>query len=290
MPEELLTITLILEPLIEHSQTPVNWYGRAAQALLLKALSQANKGFLPSSYHTKIHLRPFTASTLLPAGEDSFRNGLLHPGVRYQLRYSALTAECAGLLERATQPGGILSMGETIPLVHKFYVRGILKNEELPLQTGGYSYASLREKTCRQAGRLADKITLKFTSPTAFSQTGKAHTTGQPTPRLVFQHLADKWNSFSPPREPKINDEFQDFICEFVEISKYELKTVAVKFESAREGDHSTYIGFTGTASFGCRKTNDPHWVLAHLLAAFSTFAGVGKNTARGFGQCHPLH
>ncbi len=96
MPDiSLLSLVLTLRPL--HTLAEVPPLGRAAHALLLKAVHWADPA-LAEQLHSGSETRPFTTSDVIGVSRKA---GLL-PERTYPLRFTALTAPVAGALLKST--------------------------------------------------------------------------------------------------------------------------------------------------------------------------------------------
>ncbi len=124
------------------------------------------------------------------------------------------------------------------------------------------------------------RLQLHFASPTVFKSDGKYALV--PTPRLVFESLARRWNEYAPvPMHPEI----VSFAKEHVVISSYRLHTVNIPLG----GKRGVMPVFVGECAYALQH-DDAYWLNnIHLLAAFARYAGVGKNTAMGLGQTRLL-
>jgi len=128
----------------------------------------------------------------------------------------------------------------------------------------------------------SSRISMYFSSPTTFKSQGVL--TPLPLPRLVFASLERRWNLFAPQKTPA---DLMDFITSSIVIDHYTLRTQKVRF---KKGDEWTVMpGFEGRCTFESL-IKDQYWLRwVRLLAAFSLYAGVGKNTTMGLGQARLL-
>ncbi|NEP19603.1 MAG: CRISPR system precrRNA processing endoribonuclease RAMP protein Cas6 [Leptolyngbya sp. SIO4C1] len=112
-------------------------------------------------------------------------------------------------------------------------------------------------------------LTLRLVSPTSFRQQGYV----QPFPvtQTVFGGLLKRWNHFTPERFAWPPIEWTGFV------TGYELKTRSVYLKN------SPQLGAEGIVSY--RFPDSKQARLAHCLAQFSYFAGIGRKTSMGMGQ-----
>lgn len=128
-----------------------------------------------------------------------------------------------------------------------------------------------------RSGSKEQEVTLEFASPTAFQMREARLNMPLPWPRLVFQSLAEKWNSVSPI---PLWIDWRAFERS-VTISRHALSTVLVDFGRHRQ------VGFVGTCTYLVVSGGGSRDLVAsvHTLADFALFAGVGKKTTMGMGS-----
>lgn len=127
------------------------------------------------------------------------------------------------------------------------------------------------------SGSQEQEVTLEFASPTAFQMREARLNMPLPWPRLVFQSLAEKWNSVSPI---PLWIDWRAFERS-VTISRHALSTVLVDFGRHRQ------VGFVGTCTYLVVSDTGSRDLVAsvHTLADFALYAGVGKKTTMGMGS-----
>lgn len=270
---ELLSLVLSLRPLQPPqpaAEAERRWWGRAAHALLLQIAAAADAD-LAARLHESSELRPFTASTLLGKRAQS-----PDPAQRYTLRFTALTAELSALLLQAAQPGGRLAPGAVVELDYQpFQVETAASQPEEQAWAAASSYQQIfgQHMLHPQPPR---RVQLQLASPTAFRSSGR--TQPLPLPEFLFGSLLDRWNAFAPTAMP---DELRRFSAECLNISRYQLRSVAVPVKES-----GLRIGAVGTVSY-TTQNYDRYWMsLISALAAFAQFSGVGAGVSMGFGQC----
>jgi len=250
------------------------WWGRAAHALLLSAIRQADPG-LSEALHQGDSPRPFTASSLM----GRFPGQRLDPAETYRLRYTALDAAVAARLWDATRPGAPLGPGAVVALDRfPFDVRAVFSGSSESPWAGSASYAALSAAHLLAGKAPARKIRLLFTSPTVFKSGGVYMPL--PLPELVFGGLLARWNQFAPLAMP---EETQRYARECLAVSAFSLRSrlAGTKHEGVRSGA----VGEVAYAALNA----DRYWLsLIQALAAYAFYAGVGGGTTLGMGQCRP--
>jgi CRISPR-associated endoribonuclease Cas6 len=246
--------------------------------------------------------RPFTVSNLLEIGWPRKDKITLSPGKTYTLRITGFSPQLSALLRERLIP----ELPPTITLA------------DVPLQVtgntaGGSTEASAacdelsRVELSRALAEVSDahpwactdtfealvqrhtlsasippRVGLRFASPTLFRS--EDMNVPLPLPGLVFGGLLDKWNAFAPLQLPA---EVRCFAQECLAVSRYRLETRRVAF--GEDGRCGTVAGCVGDCSYAIR-VKDKYWMgLIHLLAAFAFYAGVGRRTTMGLGQCRAL-
>lgn len=274
---DLLSLVLILRPLPGGDpQRPLpQWWGRAAQALLLDVVRRADEA-LAAELHGESGLRPYTASNLM--GHFGPRRQPLSEQT-YTLRFTALTARLSGLLLDAARPGGRLAAGGEVQLDYlPFHIEAVHSRETDHPWAGQAAYADFA------AGHLVGvaaprRLTMQFASPTTFHVNGRY--LPLPLPEQVFTSLLERWNAFAPIALPA---ETRRFAAECLHLSRYDLRSLAVP---VKEG--GLRIGGLGQATYTVSRY-DRFWMSTILhLAEFARFAGVGSGTGYGMGQVRRL-
>jgi CRISPR-associated endoribonuclease Cas6 len=273
---DLLSLVLTLTPLDAEVTHPLpRWWGRAAHALLLRVVGEANPA-LANGLHDEQGLRPFTASTLM----GHFPNHALQRSQPYGLRLTTLSAEMTAILLQAIQPGGRLAPAAAVELdeIH-FQVQTAAWQAAGHPWAGATTYQELGAAHLLAANPAPRKVTLQFTSPTSF------HTNERimplPLPDLVFNSLAERWNSFASISFPA---EIRRYASECLAIERFNLssRVIPTKGGGAR-------AGAVGSITYATLNY-DRYWMsLVHTLAAYALYAGVGSGTAQGMGQCRAV-
>ncbi|MFZ1755100.1 MAG: CRISPR system precrRNA processing endoribonuclease RAMP protein Cas6 [Caldilineaceae bacterium] len=158
---------------------------------------------------------------------------------------------------------------------HPFQLQSVTCDPNSHPWAGITDYQQLAAEHLLATGNPANRVTLRFDSPTSFKSGGMQ--VPVPTPDLVFGSLADRWNVFSPI---PLSDEIREFSRTCIAISRYQLRSVSMphKRGSFRVGDvgEVTYSALAG----------DRYWHGAmQMLADFAVFSGVGVQTTNGMGQ-----
>jgi CRISPR-associated endoribonuclease Cas6 len=274
---DLISLVISLRPCapIADGDAPA-WWGRAAHALLLKVVEQADPA-LAAGLHEGSGPRPFTASSLL----GRFPARRLDPQESYLLRLTAIQSPVAGILLRAAGAGGPLAPGATLELAYQH-----LSVETVCVSAAGHPWAGASSYPELAAAQLvgpapaARQISLSFTSPTAFRSQDRH--VPLPLPELVFGSLLERWNAFSPLALPA---ETKRYAAECLAVSRFDLTSRPVQ---AKEG--GLRVGGIGQITY-VTLNYDRYWMsVLNALAAFALFSGVGVSTATGLGQCRQLN
>lgn len=262
---DLLELTLRLRPLrgADPERPPTRWWGRAAHALLLSAVGQADPA-LADALHEGSAARPFTCSTL----SGRLPQWRAVPEETYTLRFTALNAATAAALLRACEPGGGFAPGAALELDYQpFGVEAAENRAE--------SYAALAARHVF-GGEPGRKLRLRFLSPTCFHSAGRHQPL--PLPDLVFGSLLERWNAFAPLAFPA---ETRRYAAECLAVSRFDLLSRAIP---SKEG--GLRVGCLGTAEYTAL-TYDRYWLgILGALAAGAAYLGVGAGTGFGFGAC----
>jgi CRISPR-associated endoribonuclease Cas6 len=265
-----LVISLQLAGKVEPDRPLPSWWGRAAQALVLKVIGEADPD-LAAKLHDGDGVRPMTVSNLL--GRFTKRCPL--ESETYTLRITGLQADVSARLLEAAQPGGALGTGAVVELDWlKFNILGAASDPAQQPWAGTNSFTGLA------GARLVEpqprrSFTFQFASPTGFHS--KERTQPLPLPELVFGSLLQRWNAFAPLAFP---DEARRFAEECLAVSRFELRSRAVAMQ---EG--SLRLGCVGQVTYTALNA-DRYWLnMLHALAAYALYSGVGVRTGTGLGQ-----
>jgi len=142
-------------------------------------------------------------------------------------------------------------------------------------QAGWTDLASLWERW-REEKRPPGRIALRFDSPTAFRSGNTL--IPFPLPGLVFSRLAARWNRWSGR---PLDRELMERLCGSVRVAGHRLRTERLRF------DRYWMTGFTGWCAFDAGRDLELRR-LAHLLADYVFYSGVGYKTPMGMGQAAP--
>ncbi len=287
----LLSTLLTLTP-AEPTTLPAN-LGRATHAWFLDRITAHDRG-LAERLHAPNQERPFTVSNLIGGRRSEIRGRSatvrLQPDRHYTLRLTSYDPELTALLEERLLP----SLPETVSLAGcSLAVGGVITGLEQPgaerppddrsLQSwaGRTSFESLVAEHTLQADIPAG-VALRFASPTLFKSKGVFMPI--PLPRLVFEGLVRRWNAFSPIQ---VHPDVSRYAEECLVVSSYHLRTETVRFGT--QAERGAFPGCVGVCRYAMTN-KDHYWMgLVRLLAAFSLYAGVGKQTTMGLGQCRLL-
>ncbi len=272
-PPELLSLVLHLQPENPNPERPLpRWWGRAAHALLLRVVQQADPA-LASRMHadTDPPWRPFTVSSLI----GPFPQKRFHLKQPYRLRLTSLDAALTALLLESVAPGGPLAPGATIELdFHRFRILPSPKDaDHWQAQT---TFAALHQPEQAPDHPLPSRFTFHFASPTVF-KSRKRHVP-IPLPEWVFGSLLQRWRAYSPIPLP---EDTRHFIDTSMGISRYRLQSAVVPLKN-----RGRRIGAVGEATFISLHPSQEALQALTTLARFALFAGVGISTTMGLGQC----
>jgi len=273
---DLLSLVLALRPAdqAEGLEPTPTWWGRAAHALLLRVLREADAN-LAAALHDEEGPRPFTVSSLL----GPMPEGRLAPDGSYTLRLTALCREVAERLLQATQDGP-LAAGRTVELDYRpFRVTAATWQDGQHRWAGATTYAELAAARLASGPPVPRQIVLQFTSPTTFKSQERHMPI--PLPELVFGSLWERWNAFAPIAFPP---EVRRYAAECLAVGRFHLSSRAVPM---KEG--GMRVGGVGQITY-VSLNYDRYWMsVMHTLAAYALYAGVGAGTTMGLGQCRQV-
>ena len=253
----------VLALLVSKERTREAFVGRAAHAVFMNLIAREDPA-LAEAIHAGREPPPFTASSLLPAGQHDAR----------LLRFTALEpAVTAALLQAVAKGIDKLTLGDVT-----FRVQGWLKEPCQHPLAARTSYEELAAPWLSGPSPAPKRVTLQFLSPTAFHSQGK--NVPLPLPALVFGGLLERWNAFAPI---KFSPDFCSQVNASLVVSRFHLRSHMVPLAGGRQ------VGFTGTCEYTAL-TEDPYFLaLVNILADFALYAGVGIKTAMGMGQTRRL-
>lgn len=244
------------------------WYGQAIRAIFLRAINKDYSPHISAEMHKDHELRAYTVSNLIPAlgSEDA---GIPHEFTFY---INVCQKESLLALLHCTLPGNQLAPGSHINLsgLHCQIINWNLCDRA--------TYSDLSEMILNRKSKPCQTINLRFESPVYFKDTKTAQYTAQLTPVKVFGSLLSKWMAFASVNYP---EHLRIFLQDHVFINTEKIAVVKLNANSpAPEGS-------VGLAHFISDRPKDPDWSFIRCLARFADFAGVGKDTAIGFGRTH---
>lgn len=316
---DLLSLVLVLRPL--NPAPPAEplplWWGRAAHALLLNVVRQADPKLAAGLHDGQAEaadsdgsgsqIKPFTASTLM----GRFPQGAWDTEHPYRLRLTAFCSDLANLLWQAVRDGMLKQGGEVELDYHRFRIEAAYPSPETnftptptpdspPPFTGEKPGVGDREIPASSliqpwmaattfqelaadlllARRPAPRrITLRFTSPTTFKSAGKH--VPIPLPELVFGSLLERWNAHAPIAFPP---ETRRYAAECLAVGRYRLSSRRVPMKGG-----GLRIGAIGEITY-TSLNYDRYWMsVIGTLAAFALFSGVGAGTSMGLGQARQV-
>lgn len=248
----------------DHAAEIPRWHGAILREWLV--------GQMPDNVREAAHppdgRLPYTVSNLLPEGGKRGDTRTLTPDRSYRLRVTALNDETsAWLAEWATGDGlsPLALAGEGGALrVHATQVQ----------QT---TCEALTRQSALDDRTLSAQITLQLRSPAVFRQHGMF--TALPTPYLIYRGLGETWNRFN---DVQLHPDTDTFAAERIAVSGHQLHGQRVHLPDTQ------FPPMTGTTGWlrMVIVSKDRYWRgIAHTLAAYAAFAGIGIRTAVGMGQ-----
>jgi CRISPR-associated endoribonuclease Cas6 len=271
---DLLSVVIGLRALEAHPRPP-RWWGPAVHYMALQIFKQYDPG-LEKQLHKPSELRPFTVSSLL--GQPA--EGPLDPDHLVAIRLTALQQPLTSILQQAVDGSGPLAPGTRLEL------------DRIPFQVEGSAPASFSDwnrsgEYSTLAGRYLlvqnpppSEISLHFASPVGFKSGGKQFSI--PTPELVFGSLLRRWNAFSLQSFSK---ELRLYVAKNLAIERYDLHS-----RSLPGKEDSLLFGGLGYMTY-TTLVYDRYWMsLLHTLADYALYAGVGRGSSMGQGQCQNLN
>ena len=242
------------------------WYGKAIRAIFLRAIKKGYSARTSAAMHTDNQLRAYSVSNLSPDPRSEEAQATRE----VSFRISVCQKENLLALLHCTLPGGELAPGSQLNLsgLHCQLVDWHLCDRE--------NYADLYRDALSRKPQPCETIDLRFESPVFFKDTKTRKYTPEVTPMRVFGSLASKWQTFTSQPCPK---DFEGFLQKHVFVNAEGLTVVDLGTGS------NTTVAALGLARFISDRPEEPAWRFLHCLARFAEFAGVGKDTAIGFGQ-----
>lgn len=258
-----LSVVLLLK--VQQEIDRSRFFGRAIHGYFLRSIGKLDPE-LASALHERAE-KPFTVSPLFPRGPRE---------AAHWLRFTSLSEELSALLRKLGPDDlGRLRLGPV-----ELEVQAVLKERDEHPWAGSCSFDELYNNGLSRA-RKGQSIGLKFVTPTTFKLAGSQNLSMPlPWPRLVFQSLAGRWNSFSPIPLWVDWPEFERAVT----VAWFRnLRSVTVDLGGMRLG------GFTGECWFliGPEAGLKLRQAL-FTLAEFSFYAGVGWKATMGMGMVRP--
>ena len=181
------------------------------------------------------------------------------------------TLSLSGLSESAAKSIAALDLGDKVDcLGGHFIVR-----EQSQQST---TYESLYQQKVASEPEPTYRHTLRFITPTAFSQQGLY--LPLPIPELILRSWLTTWNHFAPIYLG--GDELLTYLNEVVAISRHRIQTASLPVHEGR------ITGFTGEVTLTLLRRSDPLLVqVVALLAAYAEFCGTGIKSRLGMGRTH---
>jgi CRISPR-associated endoribonuclease Cas6 len=285
MPPELFACVLQLRP--ERTGTLPAFSGRLVQGWWLNHLEQRDPA-LSASLHSGSQLRPYACSDVhgVPA-TSSGQTLVVTPAQQLSIRIAAWDSSLVmQLLNLIIQPpAGLYLLG--LPCA----VTRISPDPESPATT--FTELLARHALGTDVMRPPRDVTLNFLTATSFRQAatplGRPRPLPFPLPYLVWGGLFDRWQEFSPiPLHPDLRDGLLTHaaVSRFEGMSSRVVLTGLDDTTSPRgRSQPQQIVGYVGSCTYYWPAAEPDLGRVAHLLAAFATFTGVGQGTTYGLGQ-----
>lgn len=262
--------SVILELTARNQATLPVTMGHQTHALFLNLISQVDP-CLATRLHEEPGYRPFTVSFL--SGGRRHRDHLtLQSGERCRLRVTLLDGGPLWSCLRTRFTEGTLaplSLGTAQLELDR------LISTPAADSTGWADFTDWRALTSTPARSM---ITLRFTSPTAFSL-GKRQFALFPDPTLVWHSLLRTWNLYAPEEYRLAKEPLRDFISSMVFVERSTISLTTVHFSTHPQR------GFVGECRYLVRRPEQDAAGHVAMLAEFSRYAGIGSKTTMGMGQ-----
>lgn len=262
--------SIILELVAKKQATLPATMGHQTHALFLNLISQVDP-CLATRLHEEPGYRPFTVS-FLSGGRRCGDRFTLQAGDRCSLRVTLLDGGplWACLRTRFTE-------GTLAPLALGAAQLELDRLISTP-SADPTGWAAFTDWGALASTPARSSITLRFTSPTAFSL-GKRQFALFPDPTLVWHSLLRTWNLYAPEEFRLAKEPLRNCVSSavFVERSTVSLATVRYATHPQR--------GFVGECHYLVRRPEQEEAGQVALLAEFSRYAGIGSKTTMGMGQ-----
>ena len=250
--------------------------GRAVWVCVL-GLIGSRKPDMAAALHDDHGLKPAAASPLQgPFTVDGDRLRL-QSGQDYWFRVSSVAPALSDVLGSIeAQPPRTLELDR-----QPFEVAAVSSDARRHRWAQRQSYDDLYTATWQEAAGAAPLLTLEFVSPTVFLSQGRAVL--WPEPHRVFGSLLQRWQAYAPALLP---GDLEDAFAACLDVDAYDLQTRVQRYAKGAGRQVWYQKGFVGTCRYRAQR-GTPEAVLrvAHLLARYALFAGVGSRTTVGMGQ-----
>ncbi|HEU5014796.1 MAG TPA: CRISPR system precrRNA processing endoribonuclease RAMP protein Cas6 [Roseiflexaceae bacterium] len=246
--------------------------GHQLQALFFELVRQVDPE-LANTLHADAASKHFTVAALPPASSRPAERSTVKGrqdtlALRVTLLHADLFAPFTrALLEQTARPA--LRLGST-PL----RITEACGTPESDPWAGFGTWTTLHA-----AAQATERLTLRFVTPTAFSQgedAGRKRVGVLPDPETVFGSLLRRWNALAPMQ---LDEAAVRQAAARAVIADYEMRTTTFALGKAPQ------VGFVGRCRYELRGDPDERRQLA-LLADAAFYLSVGMKTTRGMGLC----
>lgn len=246
------------------------YLGRACYAFFLSLVESVNPS-LAEELHAPKGTKPFTVSALFSWERPHLVQPKVREGERYWIRFTSIEADLSRLLAEEVLP----NLPSSVELGPATFTpeAPIVESEEHPWARTTTAEA-LVDRWFSSAGRVSQRFTLEFASPTAYRRIHRNVVV--PLPAGIFRGYLDAWNRYCAPA---FDRDLLDLVEAEVAITRYELRTAVLHIGQARE------IGCLGRCGYTIFRRERAIWRVINLLADFAQFCGTGYKTTQGMGQ-----
>ncbi len=262
----LLSLVLQIQP-YRSCRLPAT-LGNALHAFFMSLIADRDWR-LAQNLHEAKREKPFAVSPL--QGDIATVNGFLSLSneKEYWVRFTSVAGVLSSLLLELKD-----SIAEVEIFEEMFRVIGVRADASEHPWAGQTTFEGMYNSVFATQNASSRKIRMRFASPTTFRSGSK--NIPLPIPRLVFLHLSQKWNAYSPIN---LGPNIADVIDERLSLSRHSIRTTILDF-----GRHKQ-VGFVGDCEFLIHGEDNILSRVFHLLSSFAFYSGVGHKTTMGMGQ-----
>jgi len=223
-------------------------------------------------------LKPFTVSTLVPTFDPDRFERQMTPGQTYAWRVTSLVPALSQVIHGMTVAATVEVDRQDFRVLHAD------KPSEPTTTFQATSYVCLLNDALP-----AERITLRFVSPTAF-KSGDVNVPF-PLPDSVFGGYLDAWRAYADVELGIDAGMFRQYCRDRVVAESHQLRTRSAWFDHPIPGGGNRarrplrFAGFVGVCTYRILDRDDDHRRLLNALAAFAEYCGTGSKKSQGAGQ-----